>query len=128
MVLALSDFKIDRNAIKRMTKDIEREFARNPVRIPLETSSPGSLSDESTHARWSAVTTTAACILDWLHASPQSSDSSVRSPRWRLTSTIIPCSACSSRTAALQLAVLLPRISSRSLIAGVVATNMFGSC
>jgi hypothetical protein len=71
----LSGFKIDRNAIKRMTQEIEREFARNPVRVPLETSSPGSGAPAT--ARWSAVGTAAACILDWLYGRSDSSSTFV---------------------------------------------------
>lgn len=70
MGLVLSGFKIDRNAIKRMSKEIEREFARNPVRIPLETGTPEAGSRELSAPSWSAVATAAACILDWLNARP----------------------------------------------------------
>ncbi|MCS3494398.1 hypothetical protein M2368_003430 [Arthrobacter sp. JUb119] len=30
-------FSINKQAIRKMTRDIEREFAKNPVRVPLET-------------------------------------------------------------------------------------------
>lgn len=36
-----SGFKINKQAIRQMTREIEKEFAKNPVRIPLEASSSG---------------------------------------------------------------------------------------
>jgi hypothetical protein len=29
-------FSIDKNAVRKLTKELEREFAKNPVRVPLE--------------------------------------------------------------------------------------------
>ena len=34
-------FKINKSAIRRMTQEIEKEFAKNPVRVPLEADSTG---------------------------------------------------------------------------------------
>ena len=36
-------FKINKQGIRKMTRDIEREFAKNPVKVPLE-ADPGAVS------------------------------------------------------------------------------------
>ena len=36
-----SGFKINKQAIRKMTREIEREFAKNPVRIPLQVDDSG---------------------------------------------------------------------------------------
>lgn len=43
-----SGFKINHQAIRQMTRDIEREFARHPVRIPVEMDTPSSLPPAAT--------------------------------------------------------------------------------
>lgn len=64
------DFRIDKRAIERMSREIEKEFARHPVRVPLETDAQGTPSRAPTSEGWSAVETAAACILDWLSVKP----------------------------------------------------------
>lgn len=34
-------FKINKQAIKKMTRELEKEFAKNPVKVPLEADSGG---------------------------------------------------------------------------------------
>lgn len=36
-----SGFKINKQGIRQMTREIEREFARNPIRVPIETEFAG---------------------------------------------------------------------------------------
>lgn len=37
----VSGFRINKQAIRQMTREIEREWAKNPVRIPLQADSTG---------------------------------------------------------------------------------------
>ena len=41
-------FRINKQGIRKMTKEIEREFARNPVRVPLEADRPRGTGSHST--------------------------------------------------------------------------------
>lgn len=43
-------FRINKQGIRKMTKEIEREFARNPVRVPLEADRPRGTGSHSTTA------------------------------------------------------------------------------
>lgn len=43
-----SGFKINKKAIKDMTREIEREFAKNPVRVPLEADPANGLTPATT--------------------------------------------------------------------------------
>lgn len=37
----MSGFKINREGIRRMSRELEREFAKHPVRVPIETDAQG---------------------------------------------------------------------------------------
>lgn len=41
-------FRINKQGIRKMTKEIERELARNPVRVPLKVDRPGGAGSHST--------------------------------------------------------------------------------
>ena len=60
-------FNIDKRAIQRMTREMQKEFDRNPVRVPLEAGAQGAASGKQPREIGSAVDVAAECILDWLH-------------------------------------------------------------
>lgn len=43
-----SSFRINKQGIRKMSREIEREFARNPVRVPLEADRPRGIASPST--------------------------------------------------------------------------------
>ncbi len=59
-------FNIDKRAIQRMTREMQKEFDRNPVRVPLE-AGQGASSGTPAREVGSAVEVAAECILDWLY-------------------------------------------------------------
>lgn len=46
--LVSSGFKINKRAIRDMTRDLEKEFAKNPIRIPIEADPSGALPPSTT--------------------------------------------------------------------------------
>lgn len=65
-------FSIDKRAIQRMSREIEKEFARHPVRVPLEPDAPG-VTSGAMHESGSSIGAAAGLLLDWLSEQPDSS-------------------------------------------------------
>jgi hypothetical protein len=61
-------FKINKSGIERMARDIQKEFDRHPVRVPVEAGAQSAASGASGGDAGSAVAVAASCILDWLYA------------------------------------------------------------
>lgn len=63
-----SGFKINKHAIKKLTQEIEREFAKHPVRIPLSGDARMKQEAEASDVVGSEIELVAGWLIDWGYA------------------------------------------------------------
>lgn len=61
---------IDRQAIERTARDIQREFDRHPVHVPVSAGAGGAGSGRTPGAVGTVIDSVAEVVLDWMYARP----------------------------------------------------------